>query len=101
MAIISFLPGDSWIVARWAFRLIMERASIAANSEDRFALHQAIALDGLHFDLVEAGQASRLAMAIESAARQLHSELDRSEDDDPRDREFAGALTRLLSLLHR
>jgi hypothetical protein len=86
------VPGyEPWIVARWAMRMLMERASVHAQSrDDRDALVQALALDGLHLGLLPDVQARRVAAAVEAAADELRSEL--RGKSDPRDREFADRL---------
>ena len=60
------MPGyDPWKVANWAFRELADRAqSLLAASEDRNALAQAQALNGLHFDTLNREQAARLAHAL-------------------------------------
>ncbi len=100
MAAISIPHSDPWVVARWAFRRLLERAAERLHDPaDVQALEQAIALDGLHFDLLDQAQASRLAVALEVASDQLREELSGAHDD-PRDIEFAEALALLEMRLH-
>ena len=93
------IAGQSpWIVARWAFRELLESSSARLDAEaDRAVLVQAIALDGLHFDLLPEPQAQRIATAMSTATddlRRVHR-----EGPEERDREFAVALADLGLLL--
>ena len=101
MAAVSIPHNDPWIVARWAFGRLLDRtAESLVREEDRQALEQAKALDGLHFDLLTGGQAERIASAMQTAADQLRSELQEADEGDPRDAEFADALAVLEMRLH-
>ncbi len=101
MAVVSVPHNDPWIVARWAFRRLLERAASGlSQEEDKYQLEQAIALDGLHFDLLEGSQAQRLAQAMGVAADELREELQQMEHGDARDAEFAEALAVLEMRLH-
>lgn len=89
---------EPWIVNRWAFRTLAERAeTFVSDPDDEYKLKQAVALDGLHFDLLPADQCARLALAVERAADELRAEF--RLRDTPRDRDFADRLDTLrLSL---
>lgn len=101
MAAVSIPHNDPWIVARWAFRRLMERTAFALSREDdKRAVEQALALDGLHFDLLDPQQARRIARAMEVAADELRLELVTNDQTDLRDTEFAEALAVLEMLLH-
>jgi hypothetical protein len=58
--------------------------------DDEQVLRQAVALDGIHFDLLSSEQSVRLALALERAADELRVEFRGSSD--PRDRELADRL---------
>ena len=91
MAVVRVPHNKPWIVNRWAFRTLAERAeSFVGLPEDRHKLKQAVALDGLHFDLLPVDQRARLALAIEHAADELRAEFRNSVT--PRDRDFADRL---------
>jgi len=101
VAAVSIPYHDPWVVARWAFSRLLERASGALSAdEDKRVLEQAVALDGLHFDLLEDDQARRVAQAMQAAAEQLRLELLVADPADPRDTEFAAALAVLEMHLH-
>jgi hypothetical protein len=91
VASVSIPNYEPWIVSRWAFRTLAERAqSFVSDPNDIYKLQQAVALDGLHFDLVPADQCVRLERAVDQAADGLRDEFrDRS---DQRDLEFADLL---------
>lgn len=101
MAAVSIPHNDPWVVARWAFASLLDRTSAAlARDDDIQALERAKALDGLHFDLLEEGQAQRIAQAMQAAADELRLELQSASRADPRDIEFAEALAVLEMRLH-
>lgn len=76
------------VMARWAFRALTERAAAyCTNPADAYALRQAQALDGLHFDLLASDQARTVAVAVVSAADGLRDEL--RDAPEERDREFS------------
>jgi hypothetical protein len=82
------------IVNRWAFRTLAERAqTFVSHQDDRYTLEQAVALDGLHFELHPADQCARLALAVERAADELHVEFRNRRA--ARDRDFADRLDSL------
>lgn len=100
MAAVTIPFNDPWVVARWAFRMLAERTADRVSDREKETLDQAIALDGLHFDLLEPGQARRLALAMQLAAAELRVELLAVDQPDLRDAEFAEALTVLEMRLH-
>jgi hypothetical protein len=82
---------EPWLVNRWAFRTLAERAqALVTDVDDEQVLRQAVALDGIHFDLLSSEQSVRLALALERAADELRVEFRGSSD--PRDRELADRL---------
>jgi hypothetical protein len=95
MTVVVTVPGyDPWKVANWAFRVLADRAQpLLAAPDDRNALVQAQALNGLHFDMLNREQQARLAAGLMHAADDLRAE--RLTAADPRDREFADALGEL------
>lgn len=109
MAVIC-IPDQSPVkLSRWAFRLLLEPAAteVADHRGDRqerpepgtdeFVLRQAMALDGLHFDLLaeeDRGQAVRIAQIVARQAAGLRLEL-RRHPRDQRDLEFAEILDTL------
>ncbi|MBN2176098.1 MAG: hypothetical protein JW722_00395 [Demequinaceae bacterium] len=101
MAVVSVPGSEPWVVARWAFRLLADSASpLLTDAADKYILEQAVALDGLLFDLLDAEQAQRLASALESAATDLRLRLITGPQTDPRDAEFADVLAVLVTSLH-
>lgn len=94
MAVVQVPNYEPWIVARWAFRALAERTiTLLDRPEDEVALRRAVALDGLHFSLMETNQSGRLAIAVAWAADQLRDEY--RSGSDPRDPEFSEALGEL------
>ena len=102
MAAIAVPNYSPWILARWAMRMLMERAATHVTSdEDKYVFVQATALDGLHLDLVDdPDQRRRLARATATAADELRIELMTGPQDDPRDGEFAEMLGELSLQLY-
>ena len=72
MGVIAFgdRPESIWQAARWVYRRIMGDLATAAGSDEgiRDAVEQALHLDGLHFDLLDRGLASRIFAALETVA---------------------------------
>ena len=99
IAVPNYMP---WIFARWAMRMLMERAATHVTSdEDKYLFVQATALDGLDFELVEdPEQRRRLARATATAADELRVELMNGPQDDPRDGQFAEHLGELSLQLY-
>jgi catechol 2,3-dioxygenase-like lactoylglutathione lyase family enzyme len=79
------------MVARWAFQTLTDRAeALVSDADDRDTLKQAVALDGLLFDLLPVDQRARVAKVLERAADELRAELcDRTSQCD---RDFAERL---------
>lgn len=101
MAVIALPNYEPTILSRWAYRSLLERlADDTENEDDANAVRQAIALDGLHLDLLDRDQAVRLAERLARVADELRLELLRTPSDDPRDLEFAEALGELEMRLH-
>jgi hypothetical protein len=101
MAAISLPHTEPWIVARWAFRMLAESATpLLADAGDRYIVEQAVALDGLSFEFLDAEKGQRLSLALETAAIELRAQLITGPQDDPRDAEFAEMLEVLATSLH-
>jgi hypothetical protein len=102
MAVIVVPHYEPIKLARWADRGLLERLAAATDNEaDNYIVRQAIALDGLHFDLLDGrDQAIRLAERLARVADELRPELLRTPSDDPRDRGFAEVLAELEMRLH-
>jgi hypothetical protein len=91
VAVVNVPHYEPWVVARWAFRSLADRAATHLSSVgDWDVLTQAIALDGLHFDLLAGARRTRIASAVEAAADELRSELRDAPEEI--DRSFADAL---------
>ena len=73
---------------------------LLADAKDKHKLEQAGALSGLHFDLLDSEQGQRIALAVESAAIELRTQLIAGPRDDARDAEFADILADLATSLH-
>jgi hypothetical protein len=102
------IPQQSPVkLSRWAFRLLLEPAAAEfadhhnarddglERRSDEFILRQAMALDGLNFDLLaeeDHGQAVRIAEVVARHAAALRLELRRRPSGDQRDEEFAEIL---------
>jgi hypothetical protein len=102
MAVIVVPHYEPIKLARWAYRGLLERLADATDDEaDNYIVHQAIALDGLHLDLLDSrGQVARLAERLARIADELRLELLRTPSDDPRDLGFVQALAQLEMRLH-
>jgi len=104
MATINVSEEDCWIVARWAFRAVLgPTIEELADTNDKKVILQALALDGLHFPLIDPVQAQRIALALVKAAEQVRSSL---LEADPatlelRDVEFIDYLSAIESSLHK
>lgn len=72
MAVIA-VPYEPVILARWAFRAPLERLAAEADERDRYAVREALAVDGLHFDLLDTDQATRLAQRLAKVADDLRA----------------------------
>ena len=103
MAVICVPPHDPWKLARWAYRLVLERLLSevdthggASAAQDRYTVEQARALDGLHLDLLldaDRNQAVRIASYLYKVASALQPEL--RDQPDQRDRGLAEVLAQL------
>jgi hypothetical protein len=102
MAVIVVPHYEPIKLARWAYRGLLERLADATDDEgDYYIVRQAIALDGLNFDLLDDhNQAARLAERLARVADELRLELLHTPSDDPRDLGFAEALAQLEMRLH-
>lgn len=87
MPVVGFAYQEPWKVARWAFRLLIDNTLPTVDEpRDAEALKQAVALDGLHFDLLPHEQAVRIAGKLAAAAEKLRLQLQHSDLSDSRDR---------------
>ena len=70
MAVIGFSNGSGWVVARWAFRRFLEDIALYCSNDVEIMneIEQAIALDGLHLDLLNPALLKRLINAINNTA---------------------------------
>jgi hypothetical protein len=101
MAVIVVPHYEPTKLARWAYRSLLERlAAVTDDAADNYTVRQAIALDGLNFDLLDRDQAVRLAQRLARIADELRLELLRTPSDDPRDLGFAEVLAELEMRLH-
>ena len=102
MAVIVVPHYEPIKLARWAYRGLLERLADATDDEtDNYIVRQAIALDGLHFDLLDdRDQAVRLAERLARIADELRLELLRTPSGDDRDLEFAEVLATIEMRLH-
>ncbi|HTF59261.1 MAG TPA: hypothetical protein VK713_05040 [Actinomycetes bacterium] len=101
MAVIVIPNNEPTTLSRWAYRTLLERLAAATDDEaDNYAVRQAIALDGLHFDLLDRDQAVRLAERLARIADELRLELLRTPSGDDRDLEFAEVLATIEMRLH-
>jgi hypothetical protein len=67
MAVISFRSAESWFVAKYEFRVLLEKAmKYVENESDQCALRQAIHMEGLDFQRQPAERSRRLASALGS-----------------------------------
>jgi hypothetical protein len=101
MAVISLPYSEPRILARWAFRSLLERLlSQLDNDADAATVRRSLALDGLHFELLPQDQSARLARELGRVADDLRLELLRHSKRDARDEEFAEYLSVLEMSLH-
>lgn len=101
MAVLDVPFHSPWFFSRWAFAILLVRSMerVEGNLDDAYELRQAIALDGLHFELLEPAMGARLAQVVGAAAAELHEEFRVKEDADQRDREFADLLEEVALVL--
>jgi hypothetical protein len=101
MAVISMPYNEPMVLAGWAFRTLLERLATEVEAEaDDYAVREAMAVHGLHFELLDGDQAVRLAVRLAKVADELRLELSRTPSDDDRDRQFAEFLAVLEMQLH-
>jgi hypothetical protein len=83
VAVIAVPYYEPVILARWAFRAPLERLAAEADERDRYAVREALAVDGLHFDLLDTDQAARLAQRLAKVADDLRFDLQRTPSSRP------------------
>ena len=110
MPSISFGEGErnTWMVARWAYRGLLDHArqAVAGDAALEYAIDEAQALDGLHFQLTDDRVARRLVpILIDLADRVVASELLVSVEgrrlDDRSQAQFRDAVEDLRTMLRR
>ena len=101
MAVVAVPYYEPWIVARWAFDLLMSRLLDSCTvADDIEVVERAIALDGLHFDLMACDQSARLAESLAVVTDRLRFDLEEGLLDVPDRERFALALAELEMRLH-
>lgn len=110
MGVISFAdePDADWGVARWAFcgYLAHAREEVQGDSELEFCIDQAMALDGLHFNLLGDSVAGRLVPVLRRVADDVlegrrQARVDGRVLDQRSQDQFRRAVRHLRSLLER
>jgi hypothetical protein len=97
--VISISPHEPWLVAGWAYRMVMERTlALLSDPVDQETLREAIALQGLDFQFLARDQSLRIGRALLTAADQLRPELI-SKGTEARDKELADYLVTLAQNL--
>jgi hypothetical protein len=102
MSVISIPGEDTWLVSRWAFSELLDRARKLLDADPTLTvrLDAAEANDGLHLGRLPPEEAERLVAAVSEAARQLASEIP-SDSSDARRTSFREELGKLEDLLSR
>ncbi len=89
-------PVTSLGLWRWALEELVDEAKPhLAGPDDVWALDQAVALDGLHLDLIEPDRAWRLAVVLEGASGRLARRVTERDSADTLDRSFVLSLAKL------
>ena len=100
MPVVTIPNNETWKVARFEFNALMSRVQRElVDADDVYTITQAVALDGLHFGLIDREQAVRIAPVIARVADELRWEIE-GNPRDVREAEFAQALAELEMLLH-
>ena len=77
MAVVAMPHYEPWIIARWAFDLLMSRLlESCSHEEDKVVVQRAIALSGLHLDLQAVEQQIRLAKTLAVVTDQLRFDIE-------------------------
>ena len=96
MGVVAVNDTESVVMGRQLYWPLMRRLAAASDlPEDVFKAEQAEALDGLHFDLMPAPQAVRVARRLLAVADEMRSE---SLRDDPADQTRRAELLGELSM---
>ena len=109
MAVISLgtTADKVWLVARWAFKRVLQNA-ITANPSDAELVaefRQALALDGLHLDLMESALSRRVISALRDTIQSALQDNQMTDNalkdglDEESHTQYANALSELLLLL--
>ena len=101
MAVINLPNADPWFVNRYGARLLHERAIDLSegNDSDVLVFTRALALDGLHFSLLDADQARRVARTLHAACRSISTDLAAEPSDDAYYQSLIAALDDLATTL--
>ena len=73
MAVVSFKNEAGWVIARWAFRRLLEDIE-QRNPQDTAMsreFEQALALDGLHLGLIEPSLSQKILHAMHRTVQEL------------------------------
>lgn len=98
MGVIALSDEFVWHTGRVMFGRVIEAAKLHAQTDDLFALEQAIVLDGLNLDLKEPEQAERLRRAVVRGAADIIEET-RSGGSDPESEMRCSKLLALCRML--
>lgn len=101
VAVVAVPDYEPWIIARWGFELLMGRLlEVCIASEDAAVIERARALNGLHFDLLEADQRTRLSALLAAVSDELRFDIESGRTEVPDREGFALALAELEMRLH-
>lgn len=107
MAVVSFSKTDIWLVARWAFERLFEdiNKKYSIDPQIQFEFEQAVALDGLHFELMESEEIKeKILKMMKETIKELiadSSELLRRNLDAKGYKMYRDALPELLGYIER
>ncbi len=100
--------SEGWVVARWAYCGILEHVQeeVREDYDLHYCVEEAIALDGLHLDLLESGLTSRLVSVLLRVANEVVAgsravRVDGRTLDEPSQAQFRKSVGDLRSLLQR
>ena len=84
MAVIAISDDESWVLARWAFTQLLDRAQVLVGSSPELVsrLEQSKALDGLLIYLLTESQRRPIVRAVTIAAGDLAAELAAGPQDE-------------------
>jgi len=105
MAVVTFADEDIWLVARWAYKKlfsdILDKFSVKPDIQ--YTFEQAVALDGLHFDLLEDNRNEILYMMKATIIESIEdkTELYRKNLDEKGYKIYREALPELLGYIRK